>query len=362
MTAPIDHQISPNTQAFLDQNQCLFINNEWVNTKNSFPSINPADGTELSKIALAEELHVNIAVAAARKAFETTWSQVVPAERSRLIWKLANLIERDRQVLEELESLDNGKPLDKAAYDITGVINHFRYYAGWATKIEGSSIPLSADKVVYTRKEPLGVVGLIVPWNFPLMIAAWKLAPALACGNCCILKPAEQTSLTALYLGKLVIEAGFPAGVINILTGPGLPTGDTIARHPDIDKISFTGSTVVGRKIMTAAAQSNLKPVSLELGGKSPNVIFDDAPLEEVLAAIHWCSFYNTGQECTLGSRLYVQKGIYQQVVDHLASSAKNLSIGNGLQNPDLGPMVSDQQLKRVMDYISIGKNEGAEL
>ncbi|MEO0339723.1 MAG: aldehyde dehydrogenase family protein [Bacteroidota bacterium] len=362
MTPSIEYQLSPTTQAFLDQEHRLFINNEWVNASASFPSINPADGSELTKIALAEQAQVDVAVAAAIKAFETTWSQVRPASRSQLLWKLADLIERDRKILEELESLDNGKPLDKAAYDITGVINHFRYYAGWATKIEGSSIPVHTDKVVYTRKEALGVVGLIVPWNFPLMIAAWKLAPALACGNCCILKPAEQTSLTALYLGKLVIEAGFPAGVINILTGPGLPTGDAIARHSDIDKVSFTGSTAVGRKIMTAAAQSNLKPVSLELGGKSPNVIFDDAPLESALAAVHWCSFYNTGQECTLGSRLYVQKGIYQQVIDHLASSAKNLSIGNGLENPDLGPMVSAQQLGRVLDYVALGKEEGAEL
>lgn len=347
---------------FLKDTQQLFINNEWVKTATTFPSINPANGEVLTKVALAEKSDVDTAVAVARKAYETTWSAITPAERSSLIWKLADLIERDRQIIEELESLDNGKPLDKAAYDIGGVINHFRYYAGWATKIEGSSIPVGSDKLVYTRKEPLGVVGLIVPWNFPLMIAAWKLAPALACGNCCILKPAEQTSLTALYLGKLIQEAGFPAGVINIVTGPGLPTGDAIARHPDIDKVSFTGSTAVGRKIMEAAAQSNLKSVSLELGGKSPNVIFDDAPLEKVLEGVHWCSFYNTGQECTLGSRLYVQRGIYQKVIDHLTASANNLTIGNGLQNPDLGPMVSLQQLNRVLNYIKIGQAEGATL
>lgn len=350
------------TKAFLNQSPQLFINNEWVKSSSSFPAINPANGENLAEIALAEKSDVDTAVAAARKAFETTWSAITPAERSNLIWKLADLIERDRQILEELESLDNGKPLDKAAYDIGGVINHFRYYAGWATKIEGSSIPVGSDKLVYTRKEPLGVVGLIVPWNFPLMIAAWKLAPALACGNCCILKPAEQTSLTALYLGKLIQEAGFPAGVVNIVTGPGLPTGDAIARHPDIDKVSFTGSTAVGRKIMEAAAQSNLKSVSLELGGKSPNVIFDDADLEAVLQSVPWCCFYNTGQECTLGARLYVQRGIYQQVIDHLKRSAENLTIGNGLQNPDLGPMVSEQQLNRVLNYIKIGQKEGATL
>ena len=355
-------QLNPKTAQFLAKEHQLFINNEWISSKDYFAAINPADGSTLTKIALAEKTDVDKAVATARKAFESTWAAVTPAERSQLIWKLADLIERDRQILEELETLDNGKPLDKAVYDIGGVIDHFRYYAGWATKIEGSSIPVGSDKLVYTRKEPLGVVGLIVPWNFPLMIAAWKLAPALACGNCCILKPAEQTSLTALYLGNLIHEAGFPAGVVNIVTGPGLPTGDAIARHPDIDKVSFTGSTAVGRKIMEASAQSNLKPISLELGGKSPNVIFDDAPLEGVLEGIHWCSFYNTGQECTLGSRLYVQRGVYQQVVDHLRDSAKKLTIGNGLQNPDLGPMVSEQQLNRVLNYIKIGQTEGADL
>ena len=364
MIESINYQLNTKTQQFLAQSQKLFINNEWVSPtgKGTFPVINPANGTHLTKIALADKSDVDMAVSAARKAFQETWSTVTPSEKAKLIWKLADLMERDKQVLEELETLDNGKPLDKAVYDIAGAIEHFRYYAGWATKIEGSSIPVGSNKLVYTRKEPLGVVGLIVPWNFPLMIAVWKLAPALACGNCCVLKPAEQTSLTALYLGNLIQEAGFPAGVVNIVTGPGFPTGDAISRHPTIDKVSFTGSTAVGRKIMEASAQSNLKPVSLELGGKSPNVIFDDAPIESVLEGVHWCSFYNTGQECTLGSRLYVQRGLYQKVVDHLTASAKNLTIGNGLQNPDLGPMVSEQQLNRVLNYIKIGQTEGADL
>ncbi len=364
MPSSINYQLNAKTQQFLAQSQKLFINNEWIspNAKETLPVINPANGTQLTEIAIADKTAVDIAVSSARKAFQETWSSIAPSERAKLIWKLADLMERDKLVLEELETVDNGKPLDKAVYDIEGAIEHFRYYAGWATKIEGSSIPVGSDKLVYTRKEPLGVVGLIVPWNFPLMIAAWKLAPALACGNCCILKPAEQTSLTALYLGNLIQEAGFPAGVVNIVTGPGFPTGDAISRHPDIDKVSFTGSTAVGRKIMEASAQSNLKPVSLELGGKSPNVIFADAPLEKVLEEVAWCSFYNTGQECTLGSRLYVQRGLYQQVVDHLTASAQKLSIGNGLQNPDLGPMVSEQQLNRVLNYIKIGQTEGANL
>ena len=350
------------TQRFINKSHQLFINNEWVAAKESFPTINPADGEVLAEIAVAGVEEVNAAVESARAAFNTTWSKLPPAKRGKLIWKLADLMERDLEVLQQLETLDNGKPLDKAKYDIKGAINHFRYYAGWATKIEGSTIPVGPEKLVYTQKEALGVVGLIVPWNFPLMIAAWKLAPALACGNCCVLKPAEQTPLTALYLGNLIQEAGFPAGVVNIVTGPGLPTGEAITRHMDIDKVSFTGSTAVGRKIMEAAAQSNLKPVSLELGGKSPNVVFDDADLDAVLQSVHWSSFYNTGQECTLGSRLYVQRGAYEKVIDHLKSSAEKLTIGNGMDNPDLGPMVSEEQLNTVLSYVNIGQSEGAEL
>ena len=356
--------LNEKTTSFINKSQQLFINNEWIPSKSgkTFSSINPADGKVLTEIALAEKEDVNTAVQSARTAFNKTWSKLPPSKRGELLWKLADLIERDLEIFQQLETLDNGKPLDKAEYDVRGAINHFRYYAGWATKIEGSTIPVGSGKLVYTQKEPLGVVGLIVPWNFPLMIATWKLAPALACGNCCILKPAEQTPLTALYLGNLIKEAGFPEGVINIVTGPGLPTGDAITRHMDIDKVSFTGSTVVGRKIMEAAAQSNLKPVSLELGGKSPNVVFADADLDAVMQSVHWCSFYNTGQECTLGSRLYVQRAAYEKVIDNLKSSAEKLTIGNGLQNPDLGPMVSEQQLNRVLSHIQSGKSEGAEL
>ena len=359
------YQLDPKTLSFLEEEQKLFIGGEWVSPQHgkTFPTLNPANGQVIADIPLAEEADVDQAVAAARAAFGTKWSlHKNPTDRSSLIWKLADLMARDKQVLIELETLDNGKPLNKAAYDIQGAINHFRYYAGWATKIEGSSIPVGTNKLAYTRREALGVVGLIVPWNFPLMITAWKLAPALACGNCCILKPAEQTPLTALYLGKLIQEAGFPAGVVNILTGPGLPTGEAITRHMDIDKVSFTGSTMVGKKIMEASAQSNLKKVSLELGGKSPNVIMADANLETVKKAVHWTSFYNSGQECTLGSRLYVQKPAYEEVLESLQKKAEGLSVGNGLNNPDLGPIVSDKQLQRIMGYVEKGKAEGADL
>ncbi|PWJ42416.1 aldehyde dehydrogenase family protein [Sediminitomix flava] len=351
------------TQRFLEQKHDLFIGGEWVqpSTNTYLNSINPANGEILSQLAIATEKDVDEAVRVARSTFENEWTEVSAHEKANLIWKLADLMQRDRQVFIELECLDNGKPLDKATYDVDGAIQHFRYYAGWADKIEGSSFPVGNGKVAFSQREALGVVGLIVPWNFPLMISAWKLAPALACGNTCILKPAEQTSLTALYLGKLIQEAGFPKGVVNILTGAG-QTGELICRHMDVDKISFTGSTAVGRRIMVAAAESNLKKVSLELGGKSPNVIFDDADLSKVSASLHWSSFYNSGQECTLGSRIYVQENKYDQVVEQLIKNAEALTIGKGIDNPDLGPLISLQQLERVMGYIEKGREEGGEL
>ncbi|MCA0933646.1 aldehyde dehydrogenase family protein [Lutimonas saemankumensis] len=350
---------------FLDNPAKMLINGEWVSAQSgeTFKTINPADGSFLNEIPLAGNADVNTAVNAAKKSFETVWNNTTtPADRASLLWKLADLMERDKQILMELETLDNGKPLEKARYDVDSAINHFRYYAGWATKIEGNTLPVGNDSIAYTKREPLGVTGLIVPWNFPLMIAAWKLAPALACGNCCVLKPAEQTSLSALYLGKLIEEAGFPNGVVNIVTGPGLPTGQAISSHMNIDKVSFTGSTKVGRQIMEAAAHSNLKKVSLELGGKSPNIIFEDANLDHVFESIVWSSFYNTGQECTLGSRIYVQRSIYQKVVDILKTKADSLKINKGMLNPDLGPMISESQLQTVLKYIDIGINEGAEL
>lgn len=358
--------LSAKTLKFLENSKELFINNQWFTPKNNeyFEAINPATGEVLTKIASASKADVDTAVESSRKAFEKLWSKVItPAQRGNLLWKLADLMQRDKLVLQELETLDNGKPLDKAAYDVESAINHFRYYAGWATKIEGTTIPVNApNKVVYTVREALGVVGLIVPWNFPLMIAAWKLAPALACGNCCVLKPAEQTSLSALYLTDLIQEAGFPAGVVNVVTGFGNPTGEALTRHLDIDKISFTGSTAVGRKVMEAAAQSNLKKVSLELGGKSPNVIFKDADLKTILPGMHWTGFYNSGQECTLGSRLYVERAIFEEVLETLQKNAEKLTIGNGLNNPDLGPIVSEQQMNSILKYVNSGVSEGAEL
>lgn len=364
MNLPSNVSLQKKTLDFLNTSQKMFVNGEWVSAAkgNSFESIDPSNGTILAEIPLADSLDVDRAVSAAQNAFDTQWKSRAGSDKSLLIWRLADLIERDIQVFMELETLDNGKPIGKAEYDVKATINHFRYYAGWATKIAGSTLPTSQDRLVYTKKEPLGVVGLIIPWNFPLMMCAWKLAPALACGNCCILKPAEQTSLTALYLGHLIAEAGFPKGVVNIITGPGHPTGEALVAHQNVHKISFTGSTAVGKRIMEKAAQSNLKSVSLELGGKSPNVIFADAPMNKVLQALHWTSFYNSGQECTLGSRIYIEKKAYQQVVDTLLENTKKLSIDSGLANPDLGPLISQQQMDRVQNCISEGRKEGGEI
>jgi acyl-CoA reductase-like NAD-dependent aldehyde dehydrogenase len=303
--------LKPETQAFLKASKKLFIGGERVDSASgeTFETVNPATGEVLTRVAAADGQDVDRAVEAARKAFESdTWSKLSGSERGNLLWKVADLIEKYTDVLAELETLDNGKPLKTSArVDVPQAVRHFRYYAGWASKIEGSTIPVSfPNQLVYTVREPMGVVGLIIPWNFPLLMSAWKLAPALACGNTCILKPAEQTPLTALRLGEIMIEAGIPAGVVNILTGFGVPAGEAITAHPGIDKVAFTGSTEVGRKIMEAAATSNLKRVSLELGGKSPNVVFADADLSRAIKGATWAVFSNSGQECVAGSMLFV--------------------------------------------------------
>lgn len=351
------------TSEFLKRSPKLFINNEWVdaNSGDSFPSKDPANGSILCNIAAANKSDVDEAVAYARNAFKVKVREMNPAKRAGLMHKLADLLEQNLTPLSELECLDNGKPLVRAVADVKAAAGHLRYYAGWCDKIEGTQIPVHSPNImVYTRREPLGVVGLIVPWNFPLLMAIWKLAPSTACGNCSILKPAEQTSLTALYLAELISEAGFPAGMIQILTGDG-KTGALLTEHSNIDKIGFTGSTEVGRKVMEASAKSNLKKVSLELGGKSPNIIFDDADLEKVHSSLIWASFYNSGQECTLGSRIYIHRSRVDEVLNHLKERTLNLSVGPGFNNPDLGPMVTNEHLDRVMGYINHGKKE-AEL
>jgi acyl-CoA reductase-like NAD-dependent aldehyde dehydrogenase len=361
--------LQPGTVGFLQSHpKKLLIGGEWVAAASGeiFATYNPATGQELARVALAGVEDVDRAVQAARLAFEGgPWSQMSGEERGRLLNLVADLVEKYADELAELETLDNGKPIRiSRAGDIPMAVRHLRYYAGWAGKIEGSTIPVShPNQFVYTRREPMGVVGLIIPWNFPLLMAAWKLAPALACGNTAILKPAEETPLTALRLGEIFLEAGFPSGVINILTGPGVPTGAALTAHMGIDKIAFTGSTEVGRKVMEAAARSNLKRVSLELGGKSPNVIFADADLPKAVKGATWAIFSTAGQECVAGSRLFVERSVYEEALEGFAAEAGRIRVGEGFTpKVHIGPVVSEGQLQRVMGYISQGEQDGARL
>ena len=361
--------LQANTQAFLSSGpKRLLIGGEWQPAADgaAFASVDPATGQPLVEVALAGAADVDRAVAAARQAFEAgPWPALTGAERGNLLWKAADLIDKYADELAELETLDNGKPIRAARHgDLPMAVKHFRYYAGWASKLEGTTIPVShPNQFVYTVREPMGVVGLIIPWNFPLLMAAWKLAPALACGNTTILKPAEETPLTALRLGEIMLEAGFPAGVVNVITGPGVPTGAAMSAHPGIDKIAFTGSTAVGRHIMAAAASSNLKRVSLELGGKSPNVIFADADLEKAIKGATWAVFSTSGQECVAGTRLFVERPVYEAVVEGLAAQAQRIRVGPGFApKVHIGPLVSEKQLTTVLGYIDSGREAGASI
>lgn len=367
VTLPPGVELQTRTLEFLQSGpKKLLINGQWESAANeeSFPVYNPATGEELTQAALAGEQEVDRAVKAARDAFENSpWSQISGEERAHMLLKVADLIEKYADELAELETLDNGKPIRVSRRgDLPAVVRHFRYYAGWAGKLEGSTIPVSfPNQFVYTIQEPVGVVGLIIPWNFPLLMCAWKLAPALACGNTAILKPAEETPLTALRLGEIFQEAEFPPGVVNILTGPGVPTGQAMSAHPGIDKISFTGSTEVGRKILEASAHSNLKRVSLELGGKSPNVIFADADVPKAIKGATWAVFSTAGQECVAGSRLFVERSVYDEVLEGLSSEAQRIRVGHGFaEKVHIGPVVSEQQLQRIQSYIESGQKEGA--
>lgn len=361
--------LTEDTRSFLGGGpKRLLINNEWTESQagETFLTVNPATGQPLAEIALAGAADVDSAVKAARRAFETgEWPAMSGSDRGERLWALADLIERHADELAELDTLDNGKPIRVSRRgDIPYTIKHFRYFAGWASKIEGSTIPVSIpDKFVYTVREPVGVVGLIVPWNFPALMFSWKVAPALACGNTVVFKPAEETPLSAIRLAELIVEAGFPAGVFNLVTGPGEPTGAAITAHMGIDKVSFTGSTAVGRKIMTAAAQSNLKRVGLELGGKSPNVIFADSDLESAVKGATWACFSTSGQECTAGSRLFVERPVYDQVVEGLKAQTEHIRVGSGFTpKVHVGPIISEEQLSKVLGYIESGQQAGAEV
>jgi aldehyde dehydrogenase (NAD+) len=343
----------------------LFIDGEWVDAANrkTFAVYNPATGDVLTEVAEAGAAEVDAAVQAARRAFEAkTWRNIDATDRGRLIWKLADAIEARSAELVKLEVLNTGKPLREAQIDLRETVDAFRYYAGWATKLQGDTIPVRGNVLNYTLREPVGVVGAIIPWNFPLLMAAWKAAPALACGNTIILKPAEQTPLTALELGAIALEVGIPKGVLNVVPGFGETAGAALVRHPGVDKIAFTGSTAVGKIIMREAAET-LKKVSLELGGKSPNIVFEDADVEAAVRGSFNAIFYNTGQCCTAGSRLLVHKSVHDQVVEKLVDRAKKLTPGDPLDpKTRVGPVISEEQLTRVMGYIDRGNAEGASL
>jgi acyl-CoA reductase-like NAD-dependent aldehyde dehydrogenase len=329
----------------------------------TFATLDPASGREIATVAHAGAEDVARAVAAAREAFDGPWKALAPSERSRLIGALADAIEANQEELAQIESLDNGKPVKLAQYvDVRGTVAHLRYYAGWPTKIEGSVLPVTApDVLCYTRREAVGVCGQIVPWNFPLLMAAWKIGPALAAGCTVVLKPAEQTPLSALRLGELALEVGFPPGVLGVLTGDG-ETGAALVDDPGVDKIAFTGSTAVGREIGSKTGRA-LKRVTLELGGKSPNIILDDADIEAAVRGSYQAIYFNSGQACNAGSRLFVPAAYFDEVVGALADSAKATRLGAGLDpQTQLGPLVSAEQRDRVMSYIDAGREQGAEL
>ncbi|SRR5579883_2157037 len=362
-------QLHPEVLAFLDGGaKKLLIDGRWVDAASgkTFATNNPATGEVLTIVAEGDTEDVNRAVAAARRAFETgPWARTTAAERSSLLWRIADLIEQHADTLAQLETLDNGKPLVAARRDdVGGTIAYFRYFAGWPTKIQGYTVPVSApDTFAYTLRQPVGVCAQIIPWNYPLMMAAWKLAPALAAGCTVVLKPAEQTPLSALYLGQLLLEAGVPEGVVNIVTGYGETAGAALSAHPDVDKVAFTGSTEVGKLIMQAAGKSNLKKVSLELGGKSPNIVFADADLDRAKEGAASGIFYNMGQDCTAGSRLFVEQRVYDEVAQYVAEVGKKLQIGNGLEaGTEIGPLVSQEQLDKVTGYLRLGPQEGARV
>eukprot|EP00948_MAST-09A_sp_MAST-9A-sp1_P004222 g4222.t1 len=347
----------------------IFIDNQFVDSVSmeTFAVEDPSTGKEICKVASSQSEDVDLAVAAARRAFakNSEWRTMDASKRGYLLYRLADLIERDREYLAKLECLDNGKPLGEAfSMDLALVIKTFRYYAGWTDKIGGKTIPIDGPFFSYTRREPLGVVGQIIPWNFPAMMVAWKLAPALACGNCCVLKPAEQTPLTALYIAHLTREAGFPKGVINVVPGFGATAGAAISSHTGIAKVAFTGSTPVGRLVAVAAAQSNLKKVTLELGGKSPCIVFSDVhDIDMAVEQSHHAIFFNQGQCCCAGSRTYVQEEIYDEFVRKAVARARQRVAGDPMKfGVEHGPQVSKRQMMTVLSYIEKGKKEGATL
>ncbi|MDB5291737.1 MAG: aldehyde dehydrogenase family protein [Phycisphaerales bacterium] len=345
----------------------LLIDGEWTNSASgkTFATVNPATGREIAQVAEADKADVDKAVKAARRAFETgPWRKMNARERGRILARAADLIEENKEELAQLETLDNGKPLnDSRAADLPLAIDCYRYYSGWADKVEGKTIPINGPYFCYTRHEPVGVVGQIIPWNFPILMQAWKLGPALAIGCTVVLKPAEQTPLTALRVGELFQEAGLPDGVLNILPGYGETAGAAIAEHNDVDKVAFTGSTEVGKLIMQAAARTNLKRVTLELGGKSPNIVFADSDLDAAAKGAHFALFFNQGQCCCAGSRLFVESHVHDEFVDKVLREVKKTRVGDPFDPATTqGPQVSQEQFDKVMGYIESGQQGGAKM
>src|SRR5438552_3938256 len=343
----------------------LLIGGEWRSSSKTFATVNPATGEELTQVAAASAQDVDAAVQSARRTFDDVqgpWRKMSASERGRILWKLAELIEKNIDELAELETLDNGKIINESRYvDMPMVIDVLRYYAGWATKIHGETVNTFETAFTYTLREPVGVVGMIVPWNFPLLLASWKLGPALACGNTVVWKPASQTSLTTLRFGELAVEAGVPAGVLNIVTGPG-EVGRAMVRHPGIDKIAFTGSTEVGKEIMRGAADS-LKRITLELGGKSPNIVFADSDIDNAVKGAITGIFYGKGEVCNAGSRLFVESKVQDEFLEKLAVRAAKMRPADPLDpKTRMGAIVSQEQMQTVLGYIEAGKKEGAKL
>jgi phenylacetaldehyde dehydrogenase len=356
------------TRRFTAEPRKLLIGGQWRESASgkTFETYDPATGAVLATVAEGDRQDVDLAVAAARRALDGPWSRLTPSERGRIVHRVGDLIMEHAEELAELETLDNGKPKAVAlAADVPLAADLFWYMAGWATKLNGGTISPSvpympgAEFHAYTLREPVGVVGQIIPWNFPLLMAAWKLGPALATGCTVVLKPAEQTPLSALRLAELLQEAGVPDGVVNVIPGFGETAGAALAQHPDVDKVAFTGSTEVG-KLIAQQATGNLKRVSLELGGKSPNIVFSDADVDAAIAGAAQGIFFNQGEVCSAGSRLYVQEDQFDRVVEGLSDAAKAIRVGHGLDpDTEMGPLVSQEQFDRVTRYLSIGEQEG---
>lgn len=361
-------ELLPAVRSFLSSPKQLLIDGEWVDAKDgkTFATVNPATEEVLVEVAQASAVDVDRAVVAARTAFESpsAWSRMSPRERSHLLWRIGDMIDERCEEFAQLESLDNGKSLASARGDVGVAAELFRYFAGWATKMEGTTIPMSVpgkEFHAYTRREAIGVVAGIVPWNFPLTMAAFKVIPAITAGNTVVLKPAEQTPLTALRLGELLLEAGVPAGVVNVMPGFG-DAGAALVDHAGVDKVAFTGSTEVGKKI-AAGASKNLKKVSLELGGKAPNIIFADADLEAAIAGAALAGYFNEGQCCVNGSRLYVQRSVFDEVIEGVSAAARAITVGDGFDpNTTMGPLVSQEQHEKVMGYVRGAVADGATI